>query len=93
MDRHEFISYLRKMGYDPIKVLPNGEIAGVRDYLFTASISVGLNEFTYRTRFCYETRVEAEGALFGWDGKGDPPGKWIKQKPEERTGPWFEEPK
>ena len=45
----------------------------------------------YRTRYCYPTIEAAEAALGVWTGDGDPPGPWIKQKPEERHGPGMSE--
>ena len=77
--------------YWPCRQLPNGEWAGVRDMMYTAGLIVGITATGYRTRFCYETRGEAVLALAQWSGGGDPPGRWIKQKPEERHGPWYEE--
>ncbi len=75
-------------GYHPTKLLKTGEVAAVADFLFTAGLVVGLDKHAvHRTRFCYETREDAEAALEAWDGKGDPPGPWIKQKPEDRHGP------
>ena len=77
--------------YWPCRQLPNGEWAGVRDQVYTGSLVVGITPLGYRTRFCYGTRGEAMCALARWSGEGDPPGRWIKQKPEERHGPWFAE--
>lgn len=81
----------KEMGYHPIKRLDTGELAGVMDYVFTAGIVVGLDPVGWRTRYCYESRPIAEAALEAWDGHGDPPGPWIKQKPEDRHGPWYDE--
>lgn len=67
------------LGYKPARVLPSGECAGVMNMMFTAGLFVGLGNF-YRTRFCYPTRADAEKALAEWDGLGDPPGPWIKEK-------------
>lgn len=50
---------------------------------------VGVEPNTYRTRFCYEQLSDAIGALATWDGHGDPPGPWIKEKGRgvERSNP------
>ena len=77
----------RAFGYWPVKQMANGELAGIQDYMFTAGVVIGIDPVGWRTRFCYETRAEAEQTLAAWDGNGDPPGNWIKQKPEERHGP------
>lgn len=85
MDK-DLLAILEREGYTHIREL-KGELCGVRDYLFTAAICIGLDSWGMRTRYCYETRTEAEIALKHWDGNGDPLGQWIKQKPEERLGP------
>ena len=87
---------LHRLGYWPAKRLPagkwEGKWAGVHDQWANASINVGIDRTGYATRYCYETRQLAEAALLAWDGTGDPPGPWIKQKPQDRHGPWYEDP-
>ena len=73
--------------YSPLRELPTGVNAGIQDMNYTAGLFVDMDETGYRTRYCYATRAEAEAALQAWDGNGDPPGQWIKQKPEDRLGP------
>lgn len=41
----------------------------------------------YRLRFCYPDIGDAFAALATWDGQGDPPGDWIKEKETGRLGP------
>ena len=70
------------------RVLPSGEVLGVLPMLFTTGLYVGVTvESPGRTRYCYENAHDAMSALQAWDGAGDPPGPWIKQKPEDRLGP------
>lgn len=77
----------RELGYSPIRLI-NGEIVSVSRFLFTWALMLGIDEKgCYRTRFCYENVTEAATAFVLWDGEGDPPGPWIKQKPENRVGP------
>lgn len=78
---------LNSFGYHPVRLLPSGEWAGVMDMLFTAALMVGMDDIGYRTRFCYEHRRDAETALTEWDGAGDPPGPWLKEKSSNRLGP------
>jgi len=82
--------------YSNQKVLKNGVIAGISPMAFTVGLFVGLNfEETslppYRTRYCFHTFKEALEALEEWDGTGDPPRNWIKQKPEDRNNPNYKE--
>ncbi len=44
---------LNEEGYVRCIRLPTGEIAGIMQQLFTTGLFVGLNEYGYRTRFCY----------------------------------------
>lgn len=75
--------------YENVRELPDGRRAAVVSYLFTAGLCVGIDDegVSHKTRYCYATETEAQIALDKWDGFGDPPGCWIKQKPEERTNP------
>lgn len=67
----------------------NGNLCAVHPFLFTWAICVGINMEgnEHKTRYCYEKQEDAEEALAEWDGRGDPPGPWIKQKPEDRSNP------
>jgi hypothetical protein len=67
-------------GYAHVRLLPTGEIAGLQRFIFTVGLIVGINGYTYRTRFCYAKASEAIEAITTWDGKGSPPGYWIKEK-------------
>lgn len=78
---------LIREGYDSLRRLPTGDIAGVRRMNFTYGLFVGLDAAGYRQRYCYETRHDAVEALRVWDGSGDPPLNWIKAKPSDRLGP------
>jgi hypothetical protein len=81
------VAYLKEQGYWPVKKLSTGEWAGCTQMIYTVGLCVGLNEFSYETRFCYENYPDASAALLAWDGKGFPPGYWIKQKPEGTLNP------
>ena len=81
-----------ELGYRPARVLPDGRCCGVMQMYFTTSLMVGMDEDQTFSRFCYHSRAEAEEALRTWDGVGDPPGNWIKQKPEDRMNPNYRKP-
>jgi len=70
------------------RLLPSGEWAALHRFIFTTGLVVGIDEHGRRTRFCYERFEDAFAALATWDGRGDPPGPWIKEKGEiERSNP------
>lgn len=71
---------LQANGYKFAHRLPTGEIAGIMPMIYTVGLFVGLDETGYRTRFCYPTFADAALALLEWNGSGDPPGPWIKEK-------------
>ena len=80
-DELKFKKYLlTECEYVYVRRLASGEWAGVSKMLFTFGLSVGLTDTGYRTRFCYEKLFDASDALEEWDGNGDPPGNWIKEK-------------
>lgn len=84
------VAYLATQGYFEVRTLETGEVAGLQRMVFTTGLFVGITRDTWRTRFCYPTAREALTALDAWNGKGWPPGYWIKQKPEEITNPTVE---
>lgn len=77
------------LGYPHSRQLPNGQWLAVAPMMFTAGLFVmDDNPLTgYKTRYCYEHMCDALAALTKWGGKGDPPGPWVKQKPENRLNP------
>jgi hypothetical protein len=81
----------KELGYSPTRMLPTGEVAGVMAFIFTYGLCTGMDEWGYTRRWCYPTRFSAKAALETWDGKGDPPGPWIKYKgvDGERTNAIF----
>lgn len=84
----EFQGWLEKQGYSHVRQLPSGEWIGVSPFLYTAGLCIGLDETGYRVRFCYANSRAAEDAADLYDGVGDPPGLWIKEKGgSERLGP------
>lgn len=87
MTDNDLLSILNREGYVRCVRLPTGVVAGIHEQLFTAGLFVGLTETGYSRRYCYETKQEAAKALDAWDGQGDPPGPWIKEKPSDRLGP------
>lgn len=85
--------YYAGLGYRDIRELPNGELAGLLSFAFTIGIVVGIERFGYRIRYCYGQYSEARKSLEAWDGKGDPPGEWIKAKGRDRDGRVRDEPR
>ena len=76
------------LGYEAPRQLPTGKWAALGRFLFTTGLVVGIDQSGYRTRFCYPSREDAALALKEWDGQGDPPGLWIKEKGAyERSNP------
>jgi len=75
------------LGYLAAERLPDGRVIAVRELIYTHALCVGLDSFGFERRYCYERRADALHALQEWDGSGDPPGPWIKEKPSERLGP------
>jgi hypothetical protein len=79
------------LGYILARPLGNGEWLAVAPQLYTTGLFVVPDRDHYRTRYCYERSFEAVHAFLTWDGEGDPPGMWVKQKPEDRLNPkWLE---
>ena len=76
------------LDYFYTRQLDSGVWIGVRKMLVTWALIVGIDaQGNYRSRYCYEQYHDAVEALQTWDGDGDPPGPWLKQKPGDRLGP------
>jgi hypothetical protein len=73
--------------YQHFKLLEKGPYTGhwahLAPMMFTVGIMVSSSAHGQPiTRWCYPGFVESFLALQEWDGVGDPPGDWIKQKGE-----------
>jgi hypothetical protein len=64
-------------------------LCGVQRFIFSCGLLTCLRfdgwSYAYRARYCYPSAREAVSALSAWDGLGDPPGEWIKEKVTERN--------
>jgi hypothetical protein len=72
--------FLASQGYISLRLMPDGHVAGVNPFLWTYGLCTKLDWNGYDDRWCFESPISALIALADWDGKGDPPGPWIKQK-------------
>jgi hypothetical protein len=83
----EQLKELEREGYTFIKYIPTKGYCGLRRFLFTTGLCIGMDEASFVGRYCYEHMADAKEALEKWDGEGDPSGDWIKYKghPEERS--------
>lgn len=68
-----------EMGYTDVRWI--GEVmCGLMPMMFTTGLFVGLHDLGYDRRYCYENVEDATFAIITWNGKGHPPGPWIKCK-------------
>jgi hypothetical protein len=79
MDDSERIAAAEGHGYFDVKVL-DGKVCGLLRLAFTTGLIVDIGKYGYNCRYCYPRHGDAVEALAAWDGKGDPPGNWIKRK-------------
>jgi len=85
--------FLEEQGYIGVRQCSNGVWIGVSQQLYTCALCVGLDEFGYDRRYCYEYSVQAIKAAQEYSGEGDPSGMWIKRKGKggEALGPGVKE--
>lgn len=84
----DLVACLKENGYIALRLMPDGTVAGINPFIYTYGLCTKLDFCGYYARWCYKHPIEAMLALAEWDGEGDPPGKWIKQKgPVERHNP------
>jgi hypothetical protein len=71
------------------RLVPGHGLCVLERFLTTVGLltSVELDEtgYGYARRYCFPQWKDAESALQTWDGSGDPPGEWIKEKVSGRT--------
>jgi len=74
--------------------IPNQGLCLVQHFAFTAGLLTNVTfdglSYDYHARYCYPSRIEAFRMLHAWDGVGDPPGDWVKEKISERTNPKYD---
>jgi len=76
----EATEFWEDMGYEKcVKI--NGQIVGLRQFLFTCAIVVDMDDTGYSHRYCYHSALEAFGGLVNWaiEGGKEPSG-YIKRK-------------
>lgn len=83
------LRWVEELGYSSARDVGSAGVCAVRRMLFTGALVVGITRERYSGRYCYETEDAALAALAVWDGRGSPPGPWIKYKGDggERLGP------
>jgi hypothetical protein len=71
---------LRGEGFVHLRHIPGLGLCGIKQYIVTFGIVVGIDEMGYQARFCFEHFADAELAFHDWDGTDYPSGPWIKLK-------------
>lgn len=74
------LKVMQEEGYLLWRELPDGTVAGVKGFLFTYGLMVGVTAMGYSHRYCFPDARSAQLALSDWSGDGDPDGPWIKRK-------------
>lgn len=74
--------------------VPNLGLCALQRFAFTTGLLTNVSFdglcYEYDARYCFEYMHEATKALQAWDGTGDPPGNWVKEKVSERNNPAYE---
>lgn len=74
--------FYEEMGYACLAEY-RGQIVGLRQFMFTVAICVGIDESGYDHRYCYEHAGKALVAMIEWIVSGDDePKEYIVRKPE-----------
>lgn len=72
-----------------LRSVPGRGLCGVQRFIFTRGLLTDLSfdglSYDYSARYCYPRASDALSALATWDGQGDPPEGWVKEKISERT--------
>lgn len=72
-----------------VREIPGLGLCVVQRFMYTCGLLVNVRingqSYDYDARYCYPNTRDALRDLQEWDGKGDPPGDWIKEKVSERV--------
>lgn len=76
----EFRAMLER-DYMYVRLLPDGVWIGLIDLLYTTALCVGLDQYGYERRYCYEEGRLALAELEKMQSGGDVPRGWIAARP------------
>lgn len=81
---NELLAYIKDLEakgyYDNVRELPDGTIVGTQRLMFTTAIFVGLNEWGWERRFCFEDPAVAVRELNKMESGEDIPVGWIARR-------------
>jgi hypothetical protein len=70
------------------RLIPGQGLCAVQRFILTTGLLTKLEFageiYNYGARYCYPITADAMSDLLDWDGQGDPPGEWVKEKVSER---------
>ena len=69
--------------------IPGLGLCGVQRFIYSCGLLTNMRfdrlTYAYDARYCYPIARDALRDLLEWDGQGDPPGDWIKEKVTGRS--------
>ncbi len=68
-----FLQFLNGEGYSHVKVMSDGNVCAIFDFIFTTAIISDIDQNGYGDRWCYHDKSVAIAALEAWNGTGEPP--------------------
>jgi hypothetical protein len=77
----KLITMAREEGWRNINVI-DGLVCAIQPFVYTWGIVIGINEWGYERRYCYENLVDAVAAFarYNFPRYEHPTGPWIKCK-------------
>ncbi len=92
----DLIKWLTPQGYGCFKIMPDGSLSALSEFIFTTDLVTNVDWDGYRHRWCYERLSDAILALALYTGEGDPIGPWLKYRargPERHNPNMYERDK
>ncbi len=74
------LDHIASLGYRELRACGEAGLCGVKRFLFTEAVVVGISDSAYERRYCFETTKDALASLAAWDGVEHPPGPWVMCK-------------
>ena len=75
--------FFEEMGYASVRQLDDGTWIGLIQLLFTTGLCIGLDEFSWRRRYCYDDKIKLIDAYNKIEKGTDIPIGWIAKRPKD----------
>lgn len=78
--KNNLIEFYENLGYQNVRILQDGTICATSELIFTRALYIGLTEFSWEKRFCFEDRKRAIEELLKLEDQDSEPTGYIARR-------------